>query len=200
MVAPLQIRFGLTYRPTSWFRSRYTTCLLPHSTHHTPSAVHRPPITVCHTPPASPIPVPGFSSTIGRVLEIVLGCILESLLGAYITWEHIVMQAGSVSLSAIGSVFESVLKSMLESLHGSTQSSRPGVCHRVQLGVPESMPGSVFENMLGVPGSVQSSRLVVCNRVQSWMYFRAYLGACNKLYLPACFQVCCMHRTITCVS
>jgi hypothetical protein len=51
----------------------------------------------------------------------VLGCILESLLGAYITWEHIVKQAGSVSLSAIGSVFESVLGSMLESLLGSLQ-------------------------------------------------------------------------------
>jgi len=43
-------------------------------------------------------------------------------------------------------------------------------------------------------GSVQSSRLGVCNRVQSGVYFRAYLGACNEVHLAACFQVCCMQR------
>ena len=38
-------------------------------------------------------------------------------------------------------------------------------------------------------GSVQSGRLGVCDRVQSVMYFRAYLGACNKSHLAAWFQV-----------
>jgi hypothetical protein len=35
----------------------------------------------------------------------------------------------------------------LESLHGSVQSNRLGVCHRVQLGV-ESVLGSVLESIL----------------------------------------------------
>jgi len=34
-------------------------------------------------------------------------------------------------------------------------------------------------------GSVQSSRLGVCNRVQSGVYFRAYLGVCNEVDLAA---------------
>jgi hypothetical protein len=64
-----------------------------------------------------------------------------------------------------------------------------------------SMPGSVLENELGgVLGSVlavylgvscelawerKSSRLGVSNRVQSGVYFRAYLGACNEVHLAA---------------
>jgi hypothetical protein len=60
------------------------------------------------------------------------------------------------------------------------------------------MPGSVLENELGgVLGSVlavylaasgelrerKSSRLRVYNRVQSGVYFRAYLGVCNEVHL-----------------
>jgi len=64
-----------------------------------------------------------------------------------------------------------------------------------------SMPGSVVENELGgVLGSVlavylgasceltwerKSSRLGVSNRVQSGVYFRAYLVACNEVHLAA---------------
>jgi hypothetical protein len=43
------------------------------------------------------------------------------------TWEHTVMQAGSVQLSAISSILASVLESVL----GSVQPSRLGVYHRV---------------------------------------------------------------------
>jgi hypothetical protein len=32
----------------------------------------------------------------------------------------------------------------------------------------------------------------VCNRVESGVYFKAYLAACNQVYLVTCFQVCCM--------
>jgi len=44
----------------------------------------------------------------------------------------------------------------LESLLGCVQSSRLGVCHRVQLGASlrACMPGSVLENVLGVLGSI----------------------------------------------
>jgi len=42
-------------------------------------------------------------------------------------------------------------------------------------------------------GSVQSSRLGVCNRVQSGVYFRAYMGACNEVHLADCFQVGMQH-------
>jgi hypothetical protein len=70
--------------------------------------------------------------------------------------------------------------------------------------VPESMLGSVLENVFGVylgvsPGLTwerKSNRLGVYNRVQSGVYFRAYLGvyndlgACNEVHLAVWFRDC----------
>jgi len=65
--------------------------------------------------------------------------------------------------------------------------------------VLESMLGSVLENVLGgVLGSVtwerKSSRLGVYNRVQSGVYFRWYLGACNEAHVVVWVQVCSMQH------
>jgi len=42
---------------------------------------------------------------------------------------------------------------------------------------------------LNIVESVQSSWLKVRNLVQSEVYIRAYLSACNEVHLKACFQV-----------
>ena len=81
-----------------------------------------------------------------------------------------------MSSSAIGSVFESVLGSMLESIlrgymRAYSQAGREHIIERI------------WGHVVKQAGSVQSSAI-------RSVYFRVYLGACNEMHLPACFQVC----------
>jgi hypothetical protein len=36
----------------------------------------------------------------------------------------------------------------------------------------------------------------VLGSIRSVVYFRAYLGACNKVHLAACFPVCCIQCNV----
>jgi len=154
------------------------------------------------------------SSAIGSVLRAYLGtysragwecaiecnweCHLKACSGVYLraswelTWERTVKQAGSMPSSAIGSVLRAYLGTYsqggweyaiewncerLESLLGNVQPSRLGVCHRVQL---RASWEPTWES--------KSSRLGVYNRVQSGVYFRAYLGACKKGIWQLCWM------------
>jgi len=72
----------------------------------------------------------------------------------------------------------------LESLLGNVQSSRLGVCHRVQLGVYlKACSGVCLRAFCELTWERKSSRQGVCNRLQSGVYLRAYLGAGNEVHL-----------------
>ena len=75
----------------------------------------------------------------------------------------------------------------LESLLGSVLGTMP---RRVFENVLGGVLQSVLRVYLGASGERKSSRLGVYSRVQSGVYFRAYLGACKAVHLAVRFQVC----------
>ena len=102
-------------------------------------------------------------------------CDWESLDSA--PWERIVKQAGSVPSSVIGSILKSMPRSELGNVLG-------GVL------------GSVLGVHLGPSWECKSSRLGVYSRMQSGVYFRAYLWACKEVYSAVWFQVCWMQHDV----
>jgi len=133
-------------------------------------------------------------SVLGNVCGGVLGSILRvysaasweltwdcksSRLGGVImnNWACTVKQAGSVPWSTIGSVLECIPRSVLENVLG---------------GIHESICRVYLEVSWELTWQCKLSRLWVCSHVWSGVYYRAYLAACIKVNLAACFQVGCV--------